>query len=81
VDGLSKEGTKAGLLQRECLALLWEHEAAGAIPTSIRFLFYELYDRSVVPKAYRRPDGSADRRCSSLLLLLVEGVGLVAFCI
>ena len=65
VDALSKEDTKAGRLQRECLALLWEHEAAGAIPTSIRFLFYELYDRGVVPKAYRRPDGSERPRTPS----------------
>src|SRR5215208_3631820 len=65
VDGLSKEGTKAGHLQRHCLALLHEHEEVGAIPTSVRFLFYELYDRGVVPKVYRNPDGTARKRTPS----------------
>jgi hypothetical protein len=45
--------------------LLKEHEADGAIPTSIRFLFYELLDREVIPKSYRRADGSAARRTPS----------------
>jgi hypothetical protein len=62
---LSGEDTKAGRLQRACLNLLEEHEEDGAIPTSIRFLFYELLDRGVVPKAYRNPDGSERRRTPS----------------
>jgi hypothetical protein len=45
-------------LQRACLGLLREHEADGALPTSIRFLFYELTDREVIPKVYRNPDGT-----------------------
>jgi hypothetical protein len=52
MDGLSAPHTKAGRLQRACLDLLREHEADGALPTSIRFLFYELVSRGVVPKAY-----------------------------
>src|SRR5215218_5087214 len=59
---LSKPGTKAGRLQRACRALLREHEADGAIPTSIRFLFYELLDRGVIPKVYRYPDGTEKAR-------------------
>ena len=47
---LSKAGSKAGHLQRHCLKLLAEHQRDGAIPTSGRFLFYELVSRSVVPK-------------------------------
>jgi hypothetical protein len=39
---LSKPESKAGRLQRVCLDLLHEHESDGAIPTSARFLFYEL---------------------------------------
>jgi hypothetical protein len=62
MDGLSKEATKKGRLQRACLELLREHEADGALPTSIRFLFYELLDRGVVPKAYRAPDGTERKR-------------------
>jgi hypothetical protein len=65
MGGLSKPGTKAGRLQRECLRLLREHEAAGAIPTSIRFLFYELLDRDVIPKVYRYPDGTEKKRTPS----------------
>jgi hypothetical protein len=57
VEGLSAETTKKGRLQRACLELLREHEADGALPTSIRFLFYELLDRGVIPKVYRYPDG------------------------
>jgi hypothetical protein len=45
--------------------LLREHEADGALPTSIRFLFYELLDRGVVPKVYRRPDGTLRPRTPS----------------
>jgi hypothetical protein len=36
---LSKEGTKAGDLQRACLKVLYEHQADGALPTSGRFIF------------------------------------------
>ena len=54
---LSAPGTKAGRLQRACLELLAEHEADGAIPTGIRFLFYELESRGVIPKDYRDANG------------------------
>lgn len=47
---LSKPATKKGQLQRQCLKLLAEHQRDGAIPTSGRFLFYELVSRGVVPK-------------------------------
>jgi hypothetical protein len=65
MKGLSKEATKAGRLQRACLELLHEHEADGALPTSIRFLFYELLDRGVIEKAYRYPDGTEKKRTPS----------------
>ena len=61
-DGLSKETTKKGRLQRVCLDLLREHESDGALPTSIRFLFYELLDRGVIPKVYRKRDGTELKR-------------------
>ncbi len=47
---LSGPDTKKGRLQRACLALLREHEADGALPTSGRFVFYELVDRGIIPK-------------------------------
>jgi hypothetical protein len=62
LDGLSKPHTKKGRLQRACLALLREHEADGALPTSIRFLFYELEGRGIIPKVYRYTDGSPKPR-------------------
>ena len=62
MDELSKETTKKGRLQRACLDLLAEHEADGALPTSSRFLFYELLGRGVVPKVYRHPDGTEKAR-------------------
>jgi hypothetical protein len=42
---LSAPTSKAGRLQRACLALLQEHEADGMLPTSGRFLWYELVQR------------------------------------
>jgi hypothetical protein len=51
-DGLSPPDTKAGRLQRACLALLREHEHDGTIPTNGRFVFYELEQRGLVPKHY-----------------------------
>jgi hypothetical protein len=65
VQHLSKEDSKAGRLQRACLILLREHEEDGAIPTSIRFLFYELLDQGVIPKAYYDEDGKERRRTPS----------------
>lgn len=65
MDGLSAATTKKGRLQRACLALLREHEEAGAIPTSIRFLFYELLDRGVIPKVYRDENGVEKKRTPS----------------
>src|SRR5215470_6920044 len=57
---LSAPDSKAGKLQRACLALLQEHEREGMIPTNGRFLFYELEQRGVVPKAYRDASGNAN---------------------
>ncbi len=53
---LSKPDSKAGRLQRHCLNLLAEHRRDGAIPTSGRFLFYELVSRGVVPKDHYRDE-------------------------
>jgi hypothetical protein len=40
--GLAPPGTAKGKLQRALLGLLARHEAEGALPTSTRFLYYEL---------------------------------------
>jgi hypothetical protein len=57
-EKLSRPDSKAGRLQRECLALYYEHLRDVALLTSARFLFYELADRGIVPKAYYRADGT-----------------------
>jgi hypothetical protein len=59
---LSAPETKAGRLQRACLALLKQHEREGTIPTNGRFLFYELEQQGVVPKAYRDASGKERAR-------------------
>jgi hypothetical protein len=59
VELLSRPDSKGGRLQRIVLELLREHEQAGAIPTSARFLFYELVQRGVLSKektGAQRPD-------------------------
>jgi hypothetical protein len=50
-DGLSAPDTKTGRLQRALLELLDVHEREGTLPTSGRFLFYELVQAGIVPKA------------------------------
>jgi hypothetical protein len=51
-DTLSAPDTKAGRLQRACLNVLRQHERDGALPTNGRFVFYELEQTGVIPKAY-----------------------------
>ena len=49
--GLSAAHTAKGRLQRALLELLDVHERDGTLSTSARFLFYELIQLGVVPKA------------------------------
>ena len=60
-DDLSRPDTKAGRLQRSLLQLLSEHERAGTLPTNGRFIFYELEQRGLIPKAYYFTDGVTKR--------------------
>jgi hypothetical protein len=54
-DGrLSRATTKNGRLQRALLALYAQHAADGMLPTSGRFLWYELSQAGVVDKALSR---------------------------
>jgi hypothetical protein len=50
--GLSNADSGAGRMQRAVLDLLREHQAQGddGLPTSSRFLFYELVQRKVISK-------------------------------
>jgi hypothetical protein len=51
VPGLSRPNSLAGRMQREVLAVLRRHQAAGELPTSGRFVFYELEGAGVVRKS------------------------------
>jgi hypothetical protein len=81
VDQFSDFRTKTGKLQRACLALLTEHSEDDAIPTSGRFLFYELEQRRVIPKHYLDGDGRKRARQPgqdvSRALTLLRQYGLV----
>src|SRR4051812_6810977 len=77
---LSRPNAKAGRLQRACLEVLWEHERDGALPTSGRFVYYELEGRSVTPKVYRDASGKEQKRtpaqdvADALLVLREQGI-------
>jgi hypothetical protein len=49
-------------LQRACLNWLKQHKREGTIPTNGRFLFYELEQQGVIPKAYRDSNGKERAR-------------------
>jgi hypothetical protein len=60
---LFDNSTKAGRLRTALVRQLAEHvETEDGLPTSGRFLFYELEQLAVIPKAYRRADGSKKPR-------------------
>jgi hypothetical protein len=61
-NGLSAPESKAGRLQRACLDWLLQHERKGTISTNGRFLFYELEQQGVIPKAYRDASGKERAR-------------------
>jgi hypothetical protein len=65
-DALSKETSLKGALQRACLELLAEHEQRDELPTSVRFLYYELVQRRVLSKS----DKHASRRLTDALMYL-----------
>jgi hypothetical protein len=59
---LSAPDTKAGKYQCACLEWLRQHEREGTIPTNGRFLFYELEQQGVAPKAYYDASGKKRAR-------------------
>lgn len=54
------ERSKIGALRRACRDVMLDHEVNGALPTSVTFVFYELEQSEVIPKAYL--DGSGNKR-------------------
>jgi hypothetical protein len=61
--------SKAAMLRQAVLQLLREHERDGALPTSNRFLFYELVQRGIIskhPTGKRRADQDANEALTQL---------------
>jgi hypothetical protein len=61
--------SKAARLREALLALLEEHRRDGMLPTSCRFLYYELVMREIVSKVQlgaRRPDQDANEQLTRL---------------
>lgn len=74
---LSRPASAKGRLQRAVLKLIEEHEAAGELPTSNRFLFYELVQAGLLDKTKTRQRGrGADQDLSDATKHLRD-VGLV----
>lgn len=71
---LSPPETKAGRLQRAALRRLLAHQAAGEIPTSGRFLFYELEHEGVVSKVTTGVRRSDQDLIDALLQLRLRGI-------
>ena len=69
--GLSAPHTAKGRLQRALLELLRVHERDGMLPTSARFLFYELVAAEVISKT-RTEARRADQNMSDALTHLRE---------
>jgi hypothetical protein len=51
-----RPASKIGRLRTELMYLMDQHRRDGALPTSVRFLFYELVARSIIAKSGDRPD-------------------------
>src|SRR5262245_56510503 len=61
-EGLSSPDSAKGKIQRVSLEWLLEKERRGEIPTSIRFVFYELEQQGHVSKRFLRQDGQEGKR-------------------
>jgi hypothetical protein len=76
-DRLSAPHTKAGRLQRACLDVLRQHEATGALPTSGRFIYYELVQAGIVDKSQTRRTGRGADQDVALALMQLRERGVV----
>jgi hypothetical protein len=77
---LSAPDSKKGKLQRAVLTVVREHEASGALPTSGRFIWYELVQRGVVDKSKARGHAGVKRGEDQNVgdaLMFVREAGLV----
>jgi hypothetical protein len=48
------------------MGLIDEHRADNALPTSVRFLFYELISRGIISKEGERPDKDVSKGLTDL---------------
>jgi hypothetical protein len=64
--------SKIGKLRCALLELLAEHQSDGALPTSARFLFYELVQRGVISKERKTQGRRPDQNISDALTDLRE---------
>ena len=51
-----RPASKIGKVRNALMALLDQHRRDGALPTSVRFLFYELVMQRIITKEGKRPD-------------------------
>jgi hypothetical protein len=51
-----RPNSKIGSLRTALMYLIEEHRRDDALPTSVRFLFYELVARRIISKQGNRPD-------------------------
>jgi hypothetical protein len=61
-EGLSPPDSRKGQVQRLALQKLRDKDAAGEIPTSIRFVFYELEQAGLLSKRTLKLDGTEGKR-------------------
>lgn len=69
-QGISKPGSERRALEDAVLELLAEHEERGELPTSIRFLFYELEQRGAISKKVEGRVRRSDTYLSEALMRL-----------
>src|SRR5262245_45080933 len=74
--GLSSPDSASGKLQRVVLERLRLHERDGELPTSARFLLYELVQAGILTKAKKDSGRRPDQALSEALMRLRE-IGLV----
>jgi hypothetical protein len=61
-DGLSAPSTVKGRMQRLALSKMRQKQQAGEVPTSIRFIFYELEQEGLLSKRVVKLDGTEGKR-------------------
>jgi hypothetical protein len=61
-----RPGTARGKVRIALMVLLEAHRVANMLPTSVRFLFYELVAKSLISKSGNRPDQIVSKALTDL---------------